>query len=137
MNKRHLTVRVNLRSVDLTAFLNKANALIDKEVKYDHDSVHLKWAGQFENHIVRMPVWGCGSFGVGTDAASVVCGLVNSGRRSMMSVVPLALFGGMLALNAGTTLNVSRRLALLPGLRRYPNGDWRFHINNLRTRNEI
>ena len=49
MNKRHLTVRVNLRGVDLTAFLNKANALIDKEVKYDHDSVHLKWAGQFEN----------------------------------------------------------------------------------------
>ena len=32
MNKRHLTVRVNFRGVDLTAFLNKANALIDKEV---------------------------------------------------------------------------------------------------------
>lgn len=42
-------MQVNLRGVDLTAFLNNANALIDKEVKYDHDSVHLKWAGQFEN----------------------------------------------------------------------------------------
>lgn len=60
MNKRHLTVRVNLRGVDLTAFLNKANALIDKEVKYDHDSVHLKWAGQFENQhraYARLGLW--------------------------------------------------------------------------------
>ena len=44
-----MTVRVNLRGVDLTAFLQKANSLIDKEVKYNHDEVHLKWGGQFEN----------------------------------------------------------------------------------------
>ena len=49
MNRRHLTVRVNLRGVDLSTFLRSADRLIDKEVKYDHEDVHLQWAGQFEN----------------------------------------------------------------------------------------
>ena len=76
MNKRHLTVRVNLRGVDLTAFLNKANALIDKEVKYDHDSVHLKWAGQFENqHRAYARLGAVVPLALGADAAFVVCGL--------------------------------------------------------------
>lgn len=41
MNRRHLTVRVNLRGVDLSTFLRSADRLIDKEVKYDHEDVHL------------------------------------------------------------------------------------------------
>lgn len=49
MNKRHLTIRVNLRGIDLTSFLQKANRMIDDQVKYNHEDFHLKWAGQFEN----------------------------------------------------------------------------------------
>ena len=111
MNKRHLTVRVNLRGVDLTAFLNKANALIDKEVKYDHDSVHLKWAGQFENQ--------------------------HRAYARLGAVVPLALFGGMLALNVrGMTLNVSSAVGFiaLVGVAIQNGVIMISHINNLRTR---
>lgn len=49
MNKRHLTIHVNLRGVDLTDFLNQANVLIQKDIMYDHANTHLQWAGQFEN----------------------------------------------------------------------------------------
>lgn len=37
MNKRHLTIRVNLRGIDLTSFLQKANRMIDDQVKYNHE----------------------------------------------------------------------------------------------------
>ncbi|MGG6496550.1 UNVERIFIED_CONTAM: efflux RND transporter permease subunit, partial [Bacteroidetes bacterium 56_B9] len=37
MNKRHLTIRVNLRGIDLTSFLQKANKMIDDQVKYNHE----------------------------------------------------------------------------------------------------
>ena len=119
MNKRHLTVRVNLRGVDLTAFLNKANALIDKEVKYDHDSVHLKLAVGL---MLLLLFAACGKF---RQAAL------------MMSVVPLALFGGMLALNVrGMTLNVSSAVGFiaLVGVAIQNGVIMISHINNLRTR---
>lgn len=116
MNQRHLTVRVNLRGVDLTAFLEQANRLISKEVKYNPEQVHLKWAGQFENQrrayqrlgaVVPMALgimlmllfWACGKF---RQAALMMC------------VVPLAIFGGMLALNLrGMTLNVSSAVGFI------------------------
>ena len=129
MNKRHLTVRVNLRGVDLTAFLNKANALIDKEVKYDHDSVHLKWAGQFENQhraYARLGAVVPLALGLMLLLLFAACGKFRQAAL-MMSVVPLALFGGMLALNVrGMTLNVSSAVGFiaLVGVA----------INNLRTR---
>ncbi|MEG0163376.1 MAG: efflux RND transporter permease subunit, partial [Mucinivorans sp.] len=49
MNERHLTVRVNLRGADLTSFLTAANKAIEEKVEFDPQTVHLKWAGQFEN----------------------------------------------------------------------------------------
>ena len=49
MNKRHLTVKLNLRGRDLSSFLKEAQAKIEKDIKYDHEKYHIKWGGQFEN----------------------------------------------------------------------------------------
>lgn len=110
MNKRHLTVRVNLRGVDLTAFLNKANKIIDRDVKYDHEQMHLKWAGQFENQYraySRLAAVVPLALGIMLLLLFAACGKFRQAAL-MMCVVPLALFGGMLALNVrGMTLNVS------------------------------
>lgn len=110
MNKRHLTVRLNLRGNDLTSFLKESQSTIEKNIQYDHDQIKIKWGGQFENQhrayqhlaiivpmaLVIMFILLYGAFGSFSQA-----GL-------LMSVVPLALFGGMLALHIrGMTLNVS------------------------------
>lgn len=49
MNKRHLTVKLNLRGRDLASFLKEAQATIEKEVEYDHSLYLVKCGGQFEN----------------------------------------------------------------------------------------
>ena len=116
MNKRHMTVRVNLRGVDLTAFLQKANSMIDKEVKYNHDEIHLKWGGQFENQHraynrlgTVIPI----VLGLMLLLLFASCGKFRQAAL-MMFVVPLALFGGMLALNVrGMTLNVSSAVGFI------------------------
>lgn len=116
MNKRHLTVRINLRGVDLTGFLNKANEAIRKEASYDHSAFTLKWAGQFENQnraynrlAVVIPL----ALGV---MLLLLFGATGKFRQAalMMFVVPLAVFGGMLALNLrGMTLNVSSAVGFI------------------------
>lgn len=116
MNERHLTVRVNLRGTDLTTFLAQANKAIAKEVQYNHETCHLKWAGQFENQnraysrlsiVVPLAL-----------AIMLLLLIVATGKfrqaATLMSVVPLALFGGMLALNIrGMTLNVSSAVGFI------------------------
>ena len=116
MNKRHLTVRLNLRGNDLTSFLREAQDKIEKEVPYDHEKVSLSWGGQFENQhrayehlalivplaLAFMFVLLYGAFGKFRQAAL------------LMGIVPLALFGGMLALNIrGMTLNVSSAVGFI------------------------
>lgn len=110
MNKRHLTVRLNLRGNDLTSFLKEAQLAIEKNIRYDHDQIKIKWGGQFENQhrayqhlsvivpmaLMIMFILLYGAFGSFTQAGLLI------------SVVPLAIFGGMLALHVrGMTLNVS------------------------------
>nr|WP_314498539.1 CusA/CzcA family heavy metal efflux RND transporter [uncultured Chryseobacterium sp.] len=116
LNKRHLTVRLNLRGNDLSSFLKEAQSRIEKEVKYDHGQFKIKWGGQFENQerayshlavivplaLAIMFILLYGAFGKFRQA-----GL-------LMSIVPLALFGGMLALNVrGMTLNVSSAVGFI------------------------
>lgn len=116
MNKRHLTVKLNLRGRDLNSFLKDAQASIEKNVKYDHENYHIKWGGQFENQnraydrlsvivplvLAIMFILLYGAFGKFRQA-----GLV-------LTIVPLALFGGMLALNVrGMTLNVSSAVGFI------------------------
>lgn len=116
MNKRHLTVKLNLRGIDLTSFLKEAQRKIEQEVKYDHDRYNIKWGGQFENQnrayaklMVIVPLALAimflllyGAFGKFRQAGLILC------------IVPLALFGGMLALNIrGMTLNVSSAVGFI------------------------
>lgn len=116
MGHRHLTVRLNLRGTDLTTFLRTAQTRISQEVQYDKSRTTIAWGGQFENRnraysrlavIVPMALalmfllLYC-AFGVFRQAALI------------LSIVPLALFGGMLALNLrGMTLNVSSAVGFI------------------------
>lgn len=139
MNKRHLTIHINLRGVDLTEFLNKANRLIDRDVDYNHDTVHLQWAGQFENQhraYNRLAAVVPLALGIMLLLLFAACGKFRQAAL-MMCVVPLALFGGMLALNVrGMTLNVSSAVGFIAliGVAIQNGVIMISHINNLRSR---
>jgi len=116
MNKRHLTVKLNLRGVDLNTFLKKAEQQIAENVKFDAEHYHVVWGGQFENqsrafaHLaVIVPVALALMF-------LLLYGAFGSFKQSglLMTIVPLAIFGGMLALNIrGMTLNVSSAVGFI------------------------
>ncbi|GAB6394305.1 MAG: cation efflux system protein [Bacteroidales bacterium] len=116
MNRRHLTVRINLRGIDLTGFLKEADRAIAQQVTYDAGKVRLKWAGQFENQnraYSRLAAVIPLALGV---MLLLLFGATGKFRQAalMMSVVPLAVFGGMLALNLrGMTLNVSSAVGFI------------------------
>jgi cobalt-zinc-cadmium resistance protein CzcA len=116
MNKRYITLRINLRGIDLTTFLNEAKRKIANNVNFDHTTNSIKWSGQFENQnraydrlkmiiplaLAIMFLLLFGAFGKFRQASL------------LMGVVPLALFGGMLALNIfGMTLNVSSAVGFI------------------------
>lgn len=116
MNKRYMIIRLNLRGTDLTSFLKQANKKIEKNVSYNKENFHLKWSGQFENQhraysrlamIVPLALAIMFLLLFGTFGRFRQAGLI-------MGVVPLALFGGMLALNVfGMTLNVSSAVGFI------------------------
>lgn len=116
MNKRYITLRINLRGIDLTAFLNEAKGKIAKNVEFNHSTNSIKWSGQFENQnrayarlrmiiplaLAIMFLLLFGTFGKFRQASL------------LLGIVPLALFGGMLALNVfGMTLNVSSAVGFI------------------------
>ena len=116
MNRRHLTVKLNLRGRDLSSFLSEAQKAIDKNVKYDKEKYSIKWGGAFENQhraysrlavivpltLMFMFILLYMTFGKFRQATLV------------LMIVPLALFGGMLALNLrGMTLNVSSAVGFI------------------------
>ncbi|HEY3390127.1 MAG TPA: CusA/CzcA family heavy metal efflux RND transporter, partial [Prolixibacteraceae bacterium] len=116
MNKRYVTLRINLRGIDLTAFLKIAQKRIAKEVKYNHERCNIRWSGQFENQNRAYS-----RLGMIVPLALVIMFLLLFGtfgkfRQAglLMGAVPLALFGGMLALNVrGMTLNVSSAVGFI------------------------
>jgi cobalt-zinc-cadmium resistance protein CzcA len=139
MGRRHLTVRVNLRGKDLTTFLNEADALIHKEVDYDHTRYSMKWDGQFENQrraytrlAVLIPF-------VLAIMFILLYGAFRDFRQAglLIALLPLALFGGLLALNVrGMTFNVSSAVGFIAlfGLTIQNGVIMISHINNLRSR---
>lgn len=104
---------------------------------YDREEFHLKWAGQFENQhrayarlAFVVPLALC----IMLLLLIVVCGKFRQ-AAVLMSVVPLALFGGMLALNVrGMTLNVSSAVGFIAlfGVAIQNGVIMISHINNLR-----
>lgn len=116
MNKRHLTVKLNLRGTDLSSFLKKAQDKIEKDIQYDHEKYQIKWGGQFEN---QNRAYSRLAFIVPLALAIMfllLYGAFGDFRQALvlMSIVPLALFGGMLALNIrGMSLNVSSAVGFI------------------------
>lgn len=116
MNRRHLTVRLNLRERDLASFLNEAQARVEKEVKYDHGTYELAWGGQFENQqraqtrlalIVPMAL---------ALMFILLFAEFKNLRQPMLILiaVPLAALGGLIALHLrGMTLNVSSSVGFI------------------------
>lgn len=116
MNKRHLTVKLNLRGTDLSSFLKIAQNKIEKDIKYDHEKYQIKWGGQFEN---QNRAYSRLAFIVPLALAIMfllLYGAFGNFKQALvlMSIVPLALFGGMLALNIrGMSLNVSSAVGFI------------------------
>ncbi len=115
-NRRHLTVKLNLRGRDLSSFLAEAQDKIARQVKYDPQKYEIHWGGQFENQaraqerlaVILPLVLGLiflllyGAFGTLRHASLILVS------------VPLALLGGMVALHArGMTLNVSSAVGFI------------------------
>ncbi|MDL2322634.1 CusA/CzcA family heavy metal efflux RND transporter [Bacteroidales bacterium OttesenSCG-928-A17] len=139
MNQRFVTVRVNLRDRDLTSFVNEANAKIEQQIDYDHTKFHFHWDGQLENQrraygrlAVIMPI---------TLAVMFLLLFFTFGtfRQAglLIGMLPLAVFGGMLALNVrGMSFNVSSAVGFIALFGVFlQNGVIMIsHINNLRKR---
>ncbi len=116
MNQRHLTVRINLRGRDLTSFLKEARDKIQETVKYDHTEYRVHWDGQFENQsraysrlAVLVPL-------VLAIMFLLLYGAFKDFRQAglLIALQPLAIFGGMLALNVrGMTFNVSSAVGFI------------------------
>lgn len=116
MNQRHLTVKLNLRGTDLGSFLQAAREKIGRTVSYDHSRYRIVWGGQFENQnraYARLAVIVPLALAI---MFLLLYGAFGKFRQAglLLSIVPLALFGGMLALNLrGMTLNVSSAVGFI------------------------
>jgi cobalt-zinc-cadmium resistance protein CzcA len=134
MGRRYLIVRVNLRGSDLGSFLSKADRAV---ASANRDGFSLRWAGQLENQkraYARLAVVTPLALGV---MMLLLFGATGRFRQAtlMMSIVPLAVFGGMLALNIrDMTLNVSSAVGFiaLTGVAIQNGVIMISHINNLR-----
>lgn len=57
MNKRHLTVKLNLRGRGLGSFLKEAQATIEKNVPCDHNLYRIEWGGSLKTSTGPIPAW--------------------------------------------------------------------------------
>lgn len=116
MNKRHITVKFNVRGRDLSSVVDEAQKKINKQLHYNPDDIDIVWGGQFENKnraFARLSI-------IVPIALSIMFILLYSAFGEvrqvllLMSLVPLAAFGGLLALYVrGMTLNVSSAVGFI------------------------
>jgi cobalt-zinc-cadmium resistance protein CzcA len=115
-NRRHLTVKLNLRGRDLGSFLAEAHERIDRNVKYDRIQNEIVWGGQFENQQraqARLAVIVPMAIGL---IYLVLYGAFGNLRHPALILVnvPMALLGGMMLLNLrGMTLNVASAVGFI------------------------
>ena len=139
MARRYTLVRINLRGADLSTFVAEADKLIAQKVKFNPETTTLHWAGQFENRnraFSRLALVVPLALMVMFILLIVAFGKVRQAGL-LMVVVPLALFGGMAALNIrGMTLNVSSAVGFIALIGvAIQNGIIMIsHINHLRER---
>jgi cobalt-zinc-cadmium resistance protein CzcA len=138
-NQRFVTVSLNLRGQDLTTFVREAKSKIEEQIDYDHSKFQIQWHGQLENQqrafkrlAVVIPI---------TLTVMFILLFFTFGKFRqaglVMGMLPLAVFGGMMALVArGMTLNVSSAVGFIAlfGLTIQNGVIMLSHINVLRTR---
>ncbi|KAF1042864.1 MAG: Cobalt-zinc-cadmium resistance protein CzcA [Herbaspirillum frisingense] len=116
MNRRHLTVRLNLRGRDLASFLDEAKQRIERDVHYDHGRYQISWGGQFENQqraqarlALILPMALAFMF------VMLFAEFKNLRQPALILLsVPLATLGGLVALHLrGMTLNVSSAVGFI------------------------
>jgi heavy metal efflux system protein len=110
MNKRQLIVRLNIRGRDLASFTEEANERLVREVPYDHSRYEVTWGGQLDNQqraqarlAVIIPML------LGLMFVLLFSQFANLRQPGLILLtVPLAMFGGLVALNLRhMTFNVS------------------------------
>ncbi|MDE7375722.1 MAG: efflux RND transporter permease subunit [Muribaculaceae bacterium] len=94
----------------------QANKTIDERLDFDRDNIKLEWGGQFENQsraYSRLGVVVPLALAVMLILLIIALGKIRMAFTILM-VIPLAIFGGMLALNVrGMTLNVSSAVGFI------------------------
>ncbi|MBN1159499.1 MAG: efflux RND transporter permease subunit [Bacteroidales bacterium] len=139
MNQRFVTVSLNLRGRDLTTFVREAESKIEEQITYDRSKFQIRWHGQFENQqraynrlAVVIPI---------TLTVMFLLLFFTFGKFRqaglVMGMLPLAVFGGMLALVVrGLTFNVSSAVGFIAlfGLSIRNGVIMLSHINILRQR---
>lgn len=116
MNRRHMTVKLNLRGRDFSHFMAEASSAIEQQVPYNKDLYAVEWGGLFENKeraegraMIILPM---------------VLGLIflllyaefGTVRHTMviLSCLPLAILGGLLALGLREmTINVASTVGFI------------------------
>ena len=116
MTHRQLIVRLNLRGRDVYSFSQEAKTKIAKELPYSHNDYRMLWGGQLENQqraqarlMLILPMLLGLMF-------LLLFSQFNTLRHPMLilSGVPLAMLGGLLALEMrGMSLNVSSAVGFI------------------------
>ena len=139
MNRRFVTVRLNLRGRDLTSFVREARTEIEKQIAYDHTRFRIHWDGQLENQ--RRAYGRLAIVVPATLAVMFILLFLTFGKFRqaglLIGMLPLAVFGGMLALVVrGMTFNVSSAVGFIAlfGLSIQNGVIMLSHINVLRRR---
>jgi cobalt-zinc-cadmium resistance protein CzcA len=137
-NRRYSLVRINLRGADLSSFVAEADKRIAAKVKYNDEVTTLHWAGQFENQnraftrlATVLPLVLAAMFLLLVFAFGKV-----RHATLLISIIPMALFGGLLALYVrDMTLNVSSAVGFIAliGVAIQNGVIMVSHINNLRS----
>jgi cobalt-zinc-cadmium resistance protein CzcA len=115
-NRRHMTVKINLRGRALASFLGEAQKKVANDARFEAFRKAIVWGGQFENQNraqVRLAIILPISLGL---IFILLYGAFTSARHAalILSSVPLALLGGMTALHLrGMTLNVSSAVGFI------------------------
>jgi cobalt-zinc-cadmium resistance protein CzcA len=116
MNRRHMTVMLNLRGRDLASFMVEAQREIAARVSYDPTRIDVVWGGQFENQRraqARMAVIVPGALLL--IFLLLFIGFGNARHAGIILItVPLSVMGGLAALHLrDMTLNVSSAVGFL------------------------
>jgi len=110
MNRRHTTVKLNIRGRDFSHFYKEAQMAIEQNIQYDKELYSLEWGGLFENKeraegralIILAMVLGIIFLLLYAEFGTVRHPTI------ILAALPLAMLGGLLALQfRGMTVNVA------------------------------